>query len=102
MRLLRDEMKPVNKYIFIILFALVAVPLKGQTDEDPPVSPVFNFVAINQGTGNTEMRWSRSPSPDVAGYVVYLYQDPEGYAIDTILRSRCIRLFSFEAWNKPI
>ncbi len=63
---------------------ITALPAVCQTDEDPPVSPVFRTVTINQTTGNTEMTWSLSPSADVAGYVVYLFQDGEGYAIDTI------------------
>lgn len=77
-------MKVIHNYIFIILLVLTSIPIKGQSDEDPPVSPVFTFVTINQTTGNTEMTWSLSPSSDVAGYVVYLYHDDEGYAIDTI------------------
>ncbi len=77
-------MKPVNSYIIIILLIFISIPLKGQLDEDPPVSPVFTFVTINQTSGKTEMTWSLSPSPDVAGYVVYLFHDSEGYAIDTI------------------
>jgi len=84
MRLLRDEMKPAIVYIIILLLSLGPIPLTGQTDEDPPVSPVFTFVTINQTSGKTEMTWSISPSADVAGYVVYLFRDGEGYAIDTI------------------
>jgi gliding motility-associated-like protein len=77
-------MKVIHNNIFIILLILTSIPLKGQLDEDPPVSPVFTFVTLNQTTGNTEMTWSLSPSSDVAGYVIYLYHNSEGYAIDTI------------------
>jgi gliding motility-associated-like protein len=77
-------MKPVNSYIIIILLVFISIPLKGQLDEDPPVSPIFTFVTLDQISGRTEMTWSLSPSGDVAGYVVYLYHDSEGYAIDTI------------------
>jgi gliding motility-associated-like protein len=77
-------MKPVNSYIIIILLIFISIPLKGQLDEDPPVSPIFTFVTLDQISGRTEMTWSLSPSGDVAGYVVYLYHDSEGYAIDTI------------------
>jgi len=74
----------VNKHIIVIFLALLSGQLTGQTDEDPPVSPIFNFVTINPVNLQTEMTWSPSPSADVAGYVVYLFRDGEGYAIDTI------------------
>jgi hypothetical protein len=44
------------------------------------------------------MTWSPSPSADVAGYVVYLFRDGEGYAIDTIL-IRSNKLFSSQTRN---
>jgi gliding motility-associated-like protein len=84
MRLLRDEMKPAIDYIIILLMTIMPIPLAGQSDKDPPVPPVFTFVSINQTNGKTEMTWSLSPSADVAGYVVYLYSNREGYAIDTV------------------
>jgi gliding motility-associated-like protein len=84
MRLLQGKMKQAINYIITLLLALISIPLTGQSDEDPPVSPVFTFVTINQTNGRTEMTWSLSPSPDVAGYVIYLFHDGEGYAIDTI------------------
>jgi gliding motility-associated-like protein len=71
-------------HIIFIILTMISVPLKGQSDKDPPVSPGFSLVTINQTTGLTEMTWSLSPSPDVAGYVVYLFRYGEGYAIDTI------------------
>jgi len=72
------------KYILIILSFLFSLPLAGQTDEDPPASPLFTFVTIDQVSGRTEMTWTLSSSPDVAGYVIYLFDEGEGYAIDTI------------------
>jgi gliding motility-associated-like protein len=41
-------------------------------------------VTLNPQNNQAEVRWNSSPSPDVAGYVVYLYKDGEGYYIDTI------------------
>ena len=73
-----------NKHIILISLILLSGQLTGQTDEDPPVSPIFTFVTINPANLQTEMTWSLSPSADVAGYVVYLFRDGEGYAIDTI------------------
>ncbi|NLJ44847.1 MAG: hypothetical protein GX431_14405 [Bacteroidales bacterium] len=67
--------------IFLLTFTL---KVAGQADEDPPESPEFTLVTINPANGQTVMTWIASPSPDVAGYVVYLYKDGEGYAIDTI------------------
>jgi len=74
---------PCRHIIFLLLVAL-SVSVSGQEDEDPPGSPVFTFVTINPSTGKTEMTWSLSPDNDVAGYVIYLYREKEGYAIDTI------------------
>jgi gliding motility-associated-like protein len=42
------------------------------------------MLTINQLTGNVEMTWSLSPSPDVVGYIVYLYVKGEGHPIDSI------------------
>ena len=58
--------------------------LNGQTDEDPPDTPVFTYVTINPTNGRTEMIWISSHETDVAGYVIYRFNNGEGYAIDTI------------------
>jgi len=59
----------------------------GQSDTEPPESPVLNLVNVNYLTGNVEISWSLSTSPDVSGYIVYLYRNNEGYAIDTLHNS---------------
>ncbi|NMC39351.1 MAG: gliding motility-associated C-terminal domain-containing protein [Bacteroidales bacterium] len=69
--------------IFLIMIQISYIS-SGQTDETPPLSPGFTLVSINQVTGNTEMSWTVSTSPDVAGYIIYLYEDNAGFAIDTI------------------
>jgi hypothetical protein len=56
----------------------------GQVKEDVPESPVLNLVSVDQFTGNVEITWSLSPSPDVSAYVVYLYTKNESHALDTI------------------
>jgi gliding motility-associated-like protein len=72
-------------YILLIqLFSFFALPLSGQTDIDPPFSPVFNLVSVQPATGKTELQWSKSPSPDAAGYVLYNFRYNEGFAFDTI------------------
>jgi len=77
-------MRMYFRYLMIIVLVASAEPVCGQTDEESPVTPVLNLVTVNQLTGNPELTWSLSPSPDVAGYVVYSYQDGEGYALDTL------------------
>ena len=84
MKLSPDNLTPARKNLIILSFLLLSFPVFGQIDEEPPVSPVFRMVTINQVTGNTEMTWSLSPSADVAGYIVYIYQNGEGYGIDTL------------------
>lgn len=76
-------MKSAVLYPFIFLLAF-SLKVAGQADEDPPESPKFTLVTIDPANSQTLMTWISSPSPDVAGYVVYLYKDGEGYAIDTI------------------
>ncbi len=84
MRSLRDRKTRVEIIFTFLLMMQVTFIVTGQPDETPPVSPGFTLVSINQVTGNTEMSWTVSTSPDVAGYIIYLYQDGAGFAIDTI------------------
>ncbi len=77
-------MRQLSSYIFLLLLLLIAAKVECQPDEDPPAAPVLNLVTINQSTSNVEISWSPSTSPDVSGYVVYLYRNQEGYALDTI------------------
>ena len=77
-------MKIITRYIVIMMLALIPASMVGQGDEDPPESPVFNYVTINEITGRTEMTWSAIPEPDLAGFAVYYYRNGEGYIIDTV------------------
>jgi gliding motility-associated-like protein len=77
-------MRHLSLYIVFLLRIICSGKAEGQTDANPPVPPVLDLVTINQSTGNVEISWSLSPSPDVSGYVVYLYRNKEGYALDTI------------------
>ena len=74
------------KCIFISLLLLLhyTVQISGQSDTDPPAPPVLNLVTVNSLTGKPDLVWIKSPSPDVAGYVIYYYKNGEGFAIDTI------------------
>jgi gliding motility-associated-like protein len=70
--------------IFFLQFLISATFLNGQTDDDPPVSPVLTLVTVNYLTGNVDINWTLSSSPDVLGYVVYSYRNNEGYPLDTL------------------
>lgn len=77
-------MKLMPLYIIFLLGFLFPGIADAQKDSDPPVPPVLNLVTINQSTGKVEISWSLSTSPDVAGYVVYLYKNNAGFALDTL------------------
>ncbi len=73
--------------IIVILLLQILIPatcLTGQTDNDPPVSPVLKKVTVNFLTESDSIHWTISPSSDVIGYVVYSYSNNEGYPIDTL------------------
>ena len=68
--------------ILILLFPGMAC-LSAQ-DSEIPLSPVLDLVTVDPVTGHSSLEWKPGGSPDVAGYVIYLYRNAEGYAIDTI------------------
>lgn len=53
-------------------------------DTERPISPTLDLVTVNPFSGHTSLYWSAGGSTDVAGYVIYLFVNEEGYAIDTI------------------
>lgn len=67
-----------------LLQLTISIQSFSQGDSIRPEPPVLNMLTINQLSGNVEMTWSLSPSPDVVGYIVYLYQNGEGHPIDSI------------------
>jgi gliding motility-associated-like protein len=71
-------------YINIILLTGFCTSLSGQGDTEPPTAPILTLVSVQPETGKAVLSWMSSPSPDVAGYVVYYFKNGEGYAIDTI------------------
>lgn len=84
MRSLQVE-RVAGKFVLFVLSQFIWTTFCfGQVDEEPPVSPVLTMVTINQVTGDTELRWTPGNSPDVAGFIVYLYQSGAGFALDTI------------------
>ncbi|MCU0472195.1 MAG: gliding motility-associated C-terminal domain-containing protein [Bacteroidales bacterium] len=76
-------------YLLSIIYILFILPVNGQVDTLLPEIPELKLVSINQFTGNVEISWSLSPSPDVAGYIFYYHHyDPGfpggGYSADPI------------------
>ncbi|MBP1666837.1 MAG: hypothetical protein H6Q23_1697, partial [Bacteroidetes bacterium] len=76
------------RYYFAIWFILILLCdnsiIRGQTDTIPPKSPVLDLVSVDYLPEDVNLSWSLSPSPDVIGYIVYLFKDNAGYSIDTI------------------
>ncbi|HCC69713.1 MAG TPA: hypothetical protein DEQ09_00955 [Bacteroidales bacterium] len=76
-------MRNYIKAILIILIISGTAYLPAQ-DTERPLPPVLDLVSVDPFTGHTTLQWTVSDSPDVAGYVIYLYLNEEGYAIDTV------------------
>jgi gliding motility-associated-like protein len=79
----------MKKRCFIIIFLLFCIWIftaKSQPDctTDPPLPPVLGLVSVQPESGNTEISWTLSQSPDIVAYIVYLYQSGDGLPIDTI------------------
>jgi gliding motility-associated-like protein len=79
-------MKNRHFYIIIILISFWSGKAFTQTNclTDPPLPPVFTNVSVDPGTGNTIFTWSPSPSPGIAAYILYSYNNGDGMPIDTI------------------
>jgi gliding motility-associated-like protein len=79
-------MKYLHFYIFILLISIRSVTTFAQVNciTDPPLPPVLTLVSVQPETGYTVLTWTLSPSPDVAGYVVYSFKNGDGMPIDTV------------------
>jgi gliding motility-associated-like protein len=77
-------MRTVSSYFLFILLLILSEGAFCQVDNDPPSPPVLNFLTVQPSIGKPELKWSKSPSPDVAGYVLYYFTNGEGHAFDTI------------------
>jgi len=76
----------MNNFIRGIVYSFLlscACYLSAQ-DTERPLPPELDLVTVDPLTGHTTLYWTAGGSPDVAGYVIYLYNEEEGYAIDTI------------------
>jgi hypothetical protein len=76
-------MKNYIKASLLILLYTGTLDLSAQ-DMERPLPPILDLVTVDPVTGYTSLEWTAGGSPDVAGYVIYLYIEEEGYAIDTI------------------
>ena len=82
-------------YTIVLLLNICLVEILGQADTERPLPPVFTYLTVQPGTGFTLLKWQKSPSPDVAGYVVYYFRNGEGFAIDTIKDPEAV------SWSNP-
>ncbi len=76
-------MRQYLKVIALIILCSGTGNLSAQ-DTERPLPPTLDLVTVDPLTGHTSLEWTAGGSPDVAGYVIYLYIEEEGYAIDTI------------------
>lgn len=87
---LRQGEKSITRIFLIILFQCISsIVVWCQIDTIPPQPPQLLLVSINPISGKTDITWSLSKSPDVAGYTIYYYHfDPGfpggGYSADSI------------------
>ena len=80
-------MKYRHFYIIILLFSFWSYNAFSQinciTDSISP--PVLTLVSVEAETGNTKFTWTLSPSPGIAAYVLYSYENGDGMPFpDTI------------------
>jgi gliding motility-associated-like protein len=75
-----------NKYlnIIVVLLSVFTSNTYSQINCTVPEPPVLTSVSVQPETGKTEFTWILSESPDIAGYILYSYNNGDGQAIDTI------------------
>jgi len=75
-----------KKHLNIIL-AIISFWSYGAYSQIPctvPLPPILTSVSVQPETGITELKWTLSPSSDVASYIPYTYKDGDGMPFDTI------------------
>lgn len=98
MKSLPDNRLSAVTGLMILLMSSVLFTVNCQEDTGPQ-PPVFSLVSINQTTGNTEMSWTPSLSPGVRGYIIYLYQNGDGFKIDSIFNPMQTTYSVYRAWS---
>ncbi|MEZ5000594.1 MAG: fibronectin type III domain-containing protein [Bacteroidales bacterium] len=72
--------------VCLLLTILICIPagnVFGQ-DTERPLPPLLELVSVDPSNGHTTLSWSPGGSPDVAGYVFYIFRDGAGEAFDTL------------------
>jgi len=79
-------MKNRNFIIILTLLSLWPYSVHSQINciTDPPSPPVLTSVSVQPETGNTEINWRLSTSPDIVAYVLYSYTNGDGMPFDTL------------------
>ena len=73
-------------YLQILLFLPIFINLgtRLQAQCSVPESPVLENVTVDPETGNVSIKWSPGPSTDIAGYVIYTFNNNVGIPVDTV------------------
>jgi gliding motility-associated-like protein len=77
-------MKAPLCFLLTLILSLLSGRISCQVDTERPLPPVLDLLTVQPASGKPELSWSKSPSADVAGYVLYYYTNGEGHAFDTI------------------
>ena len=83
-RLQLDKAGTILKSVNAIILFCIALPLTAQSSCEVPAAPVLTFVSINESNGNTELNWIKSPSTEIAAYIIYNHTNGFGIPIDTV------------------
>jgi gliding motility-associated-like protein len=76
--------RSLTVFIFLLFFS---ADILSQINCTVPLPPVLTAVSVKPETGLTELSWSASPSDNIAAYIVYTYNDGNGFPVDTIWNS---------------
>jgi len=78
-------------YITVLIYSFFLTGEINGQDLTPPEKPVITYVTVDTATGNTLVFWEKSPSFDVAGYILYSEENQggcwQGQILDTVSTS---------------
>jgi gliding motility-associated-like protein len=77
-------LKKLIPYLLLTVAFFYSEKGNAQINCTVPASPVLNHVTINHADESVTLNWAPSPSPDIAAYIIYEYNNDAGIAIDTI------------------
>ena len=70
--------------MILLILSVIPVNLQSQVNCTRPDPPVMTSVSVEPETGHTLIKWDLSPSPDIAAYVLYTYNNGDGIPVDTL------------------